>query len=330
MKKSKFFLLLVAFLLLPKLSFAGSVDAHAPIGIMSDHKHRAGEWMTSYRYMRMDMPDNYTGTTKQSVADVNNDFMIAPIDMTMEMHMVGLMYGVSDELTMMLMVPYVVKDMEHQRRTDGRRFSTKTEGIGDIKLSSMLSLEGLTKQPMHLNLGVSFPSGSINQTDDTLLGQDQDLPYPMQLGSGTYDFHPGITYFDKKENWSWGAQALSVVRFGRNEHKYRLGNNYEVTSWIARKWNEFMSTSFRVKSSIWGNISGADSRLIPVMVPTANPQLRGGERIDLFLGVNLLSHEGKFKDHRLAFEFGYPVYQNLDGPQLGVGLNGTVGWQRAF
>ena len=68
--------------LFPILAHAGSAQSHAPIGVMGDHIHKKGEWMTSYRYMHMDMPDNYTGTTKQSISDVTNDFMVAPVQMT--------------------------------------------------------------------------------------------------------------------------------------------------------------------------------------------------------------------------------------------------------
>ena len=30
-------------------------DGHAPIGVMGEHTHKAGEWMFSYRYMHMSM-----------------------------------------------------------------------------------------------------------------------------------------------------------------------------------------------------------------------------------------------------------------------------------
>ena len=30
-------------------------DSHAPIGVMGDHMHAKGEWMVSYRFMRMAM-----------------------------------------------------------------------------------------------------------------------------------------------------------------------------------------------------------------------------------------------------------------------------------
>ncbi|MCA9398793.1 MAG: hypothetical protein KC618_03505 [Candidatus Omnitrophica bacterium] len=305
-------------------------DAHAPIGVMGDHTHKAGEFMTSYRYMRMDMPQNYSGSKKLSVAQVHDQFIVSPVDMQMDMHMLGMMYAPTDELTMMLMIPYVHKTMLHRRRTDDKQFRTDSRGIGDIKLSGMFSLKGWTDQNIHLNFGVSFPSGSINETDRTLLGPDRNLPYPMQLGSGTYDLLPGITYRNYTEDWSWGAQTSTVLRTHKNRHDYVLGNRYEFTTWLARKWQDWLSTSVRLDYQAWGNINGTDSRLNPVLVQTANSDLQGGQRIDLLFGVNLMGQEAKSTDHRLSFEFGFPVYQHLNGPQLGVGWQGTFGWQKAF
>ena len=38
------------------LALAGiRADSHAPIGVMGDHMHKKGKFMTSYRYMYMDM-----------------------------------------------------------------------------------------------------------------------------------------------------------------------------------------------------------------------------------------------------------------------------------
>ena len=67
----------------------------------------------------------------------------------------------------------------------------------------------------------------------------------------------------------------------------------------------------------------------PVMVPTADPRHRGGEQIDLSFGVNFYRRGGLVKGHRVAMEFGAPIYQSLDGPQLETKWLLTVGWQYA-
>ena len=39
--------------------------------------------------------------------------MVSPVEMSMEMHMFGLMYAPSDSVTLMLMGNYIEKDMSH-------------------------------------------------------------------------------------------------------------------------------------------------------------------------------------------------------------------------
>jgi hypothetical protein len=62
------------------------------------------------------------------------------------------------------------------------------------------------------------------------------------------------------------------------------------------------------------------------LVPTVDPDLRAGERIDLALGLNWLHASG----HRLALEYQKPIWQDLDGPQLETDGLLTLGWQLAF
>ena len=70
---------------------SGRPDGHAPIGVMGDHTHGKGEFMASYRFMRMGMKGNRTGTEAESTEDVLADYMISPTEMVMSMHMLGLM-----------------------------------------------------------------------------------------------------------------------------------------------------------------------------------------------------------------------------------------------
>jgi len=95
-----------------------------PIGVMGAHAHTQGDWMFSYRFMRMDMDGNRDDSDRVSTKKVLKDYMIAPKSMTMDMHMLGAMYGVSDDLTVMLMVPYLDLEMDHVTRM-GAKFTTR-------------------------------------------------------------------------------------------------------------------------------------------------------------------------------------------------------------
>jgi len=312
-------------------------DDHAPISVMGDHNHKQGKWMSAYRYSGMKMEGNRSGTDNISTDEVLDDFMVAPLKMNMDMHMFGLMYGATDKLTLMGMVPYVQKSMSLVNRMDVN-FKTKTEGLSDIKLSGLYTVfESETDASLHhgrqkllLNLGASLPTGSITERGDTPAGNNQKLPYPMQLGSGTVDPLIGLTYIHKYDDWSWGAQGNLILRIGKNDQGYRLGNEFSATTWIARNLNHYSSLSFRLEGKSWGDINGEDDDLNPMMVPTARTDLRGGERVDALIGLNLIAPQEALAGHRLAAEFGLPVYQNLDGPQMETDYRFTLGWQWAF
>ncbi|MEL6137597.1 MAG: transporter [Cyanobacteria bacterium J06628_6] len=304
-------------------------DSHAPIGVMGDHTHEQGEFMFSYRYMFMEMDGNRSGVDSLSTASVLQQFPVTPTRMTMQMHMFGAMYAPTDELTIMAMAPYIIKEMDHATRM-GVNFTTRSEGFGDISLSGLYKVIDTNRQRLHLNLGLSFPTGSIEERDATPMGPDQILPYPMQIGSGTFDLRPGVTYLGQAGRWSWGAQAAGVLRLGENSNGYRLGNELGLTAWGARSWTDYLSTSVRLGGRTWGNISGADSRLNPNLIPTADPDLRAGTQLDVGLGVNFYVPEGSLQGARLAVEFNLPLYRSLSGPQLETDYSVTAGLQAVF
>lgn len=309
-------------------------DSHAPIGVMADHIHKEGEWMFSYRYMHMAMEGNRNGSQRLSTQETlfnSPGFRVAPLKMDMQMHMLGAMYAPNDSVTFMVMVPYLENEMDHQTRMGGR-FTTKSEGVGDIRLAALLPLYDYQGGKMHSTLAISVPTGSIDERGQTPMGNSQ-LPYAMQLGSGTYDFRPGLTWTKLNDGWSWGAQTTATIRLGgENDNDYRLGNALDVQTWAAWNPSRAISVSGRLQHQAWQNIEGRDPAYnmglaqTPTLVPTIDPDRRAGRRTDLHVGVNWLSDGG----HRVAIEYGMPVQQNLDGPQLEVDSIATVGYQYAF
>jgi hypothetical protein len=313
---------------------AGHVhDDLAPAGVMGAHTHAAGDWMISYRFMHMDMQGNREGTSGVSDSKVLKKYMVTPTEMTMDMHMFGVMYAPTDQLTLMAMLPYVDKSMDHRNRM-GVKFTTGSNGIGDTRLSGIYKAKTWNSSELLINLGISLPTGSTDEEDTTPLGKVR-LPYPMQLGSGTYDLLPGVTFLGRNEGWSWGGQTLATVRMNRN-NGYRHGHRIEATGWGSKKLSSWWSISARIKGSAWGDIHGSDSRIAQTtpmgvpLVPTADPDTRGGKSIDGLLGVNFHPRTGVFNGQRLAVELGKPVYQDLDGPALETEWAVTAGWQFVF
>ena len=301
----------------------------SPAGVMGDHVHHKGSWMFSYTYMTMHMDDMRDGTDDLSNSEVLQDFMVTPTSMDMQMHMFGAMYAVTDEFTLMAMAPWISKEMDHVTRM-GVRFSTSSDGIGDVKLSGIYKIYNRDDHQLLLNFGVSAPTGDIDEKGNTPAMQNAQLPYPMQLGSGTWDLLPGATYTGTERAWSWGSQILGTLRPGDNDNNYTLGDRLELSGWGAYRFAPAWSTSLRLKWQTWGDVDGNDPKLNPRMVPTADPDLQGGTRADLLAGVNFYAPSGVFSGNRLAIEGGIPVYENLDGPQMSTDWMLTANWQKVF
>ena len=305
----------------------------ASIGVMGDHIHSQGDWMVSYRYMHMDMEGSLKGNDKisnaQIISPTGENYLITPVGMTMDMHMLGVMYAPTGNLTLMAMAPYIRNSMDHLTRM-GTTFATVSEGIGDLQIGALYGLREWNAQHLHLNLVISTPTGSIDEMDQTPMGRAR-LPYPMQLGSGTWDLIAGLTYGGFEGKWAWGCQATGTVRLqDENDNEYRLGNRLNVTGWLVRNISHQWNASLRIDGQAWGNIHGADPNLNKSVVPTAAPDLRGGKRIDAMMGVNYAAEGETYKGHTFGIEAGVPAWQRLDGPQLKTRWTVIAGWQYSF
>ena len=323
------------------------------------HNHPAGMWMFNLKNMHMAMDGLRDGTSDVSTSDVGNnrglkydDFMMIPTSMYMDMQMMMLMYGVSDQLTVMGMVNYVETKME--MLMDMSPFTSmgmpkmpdpgpqqddpmRTSGLGDTEL------RGIYKFSEYLNasLGLSLPTGDIDQ-DFVTMGTRWRAPYDMQLGSGTFDLKPAVTanFLSSDALWNWGGQAMYTYRIGSNDNDYSLGDSLKLNTWLQRALGP-AATWLRLAYSDTDSIHGHDgeiqkaiddrngmdmmaSYMAPTM-PDSDPDNYGGQRLDAFIGASLALGAVS-----LGVEGGIPLYQNLNGLQMKNDWYLTAGVQVMF
>ena len=289
------------------------------------HTHPAGAWMVNYKYMYTNMGGLRAGNNNvdtHSVGWMSNkayNYMMIPTSMSMNMHMLMVMYGVTDRLTLMGEATYIANNMEMQMNMGmGMPYMTQppmhTEGVGDTELRGIY---GINKYLVG-SLGLSVPTGSIKQTIN-MMGMEFRAPYDMQLGSGTYDLKPALTYnsLSNDAKWNWGGQAMYTYHISKNSEGYSLGDSIKVTSWLQRAFGP-AATWLRLAFNDTGRISGQDAEiqkiLDPMMgvpTPDADPRNYGGQRLDGLIGASI-------KTGALSFgvEGGVPIYQYLNGLQL--------------
>ena len=304
------------------------------------HTHSTGMWMVNYKFMHTAMKglrDGATNVPVEQVIPVNGTrygYMMAPTAMTMDMHMVMLMYGLSDRLTLMGMATYqenrmaMLMNMGGMMGTNRTEPPMKTSGIGDTELRAVYSIQ----ENLAGSLGVSVPTGDINQEFSTM-GMTFRAPYGMQLGSGTVDLKPALTYNALSEdgNWNWGSQLSYTYHIDRNANHYALGDNLKLSGWLQRALGP-VSSWLRLAYSDTARIRGEDPEirklLDPAMgapTPDADPRNYGGERVDGFVGASF--SQGPFS---IGIEAGLPLYQRLNGLQLKTDWQLNAGIQAMF
>lgn len=322
----------------------------APLGVMGDHTHDKGEWMFSYRHMRMEMNGNLRGNDSISPTEIVStlanphagpaNVRVVPTQMTMQMHMLGAMYGVTDKLTIMAMAMYHKKDMEHltfagmSGTTERGRFTTRSSGWGDTSLGGIYKLYENENHTLNASLGISAPTGSIKEEDTVLTPMGTTptlrLPYAMQLGSGTWDALPSLTYSGHSKNTGWGLQYKGTIRLeDENSQNYKLGNQHIVTGWAGYKFTEQFAATANIRGESLGKIKGSDTQ-ITAPVQTANPDNYGGKVVSLGLDLNYRPHIPSLKGIEIGIGISAPAYQDVNGVQMERDWNLNAGISYRF
>ncbi len=317
--------------------------AHPPAGVMAGHMlDKAGDMMLGYQYMYVDRAgDTVNGMHEVSDAAILNHACTGKLcsskakDMRMHMHMFNFMYAPTDWLNLMLMPQIISMEMDMMALPGGdpdeaHEGAHASEGLGDTLMMAMFKLFKSPDHNIHLGLGVSAPTGN---TDATLSGlEDTDLQgYGMQVGSGTWDFKPSVTYTGKANDWSWGGQVNATKRLQhRNNDGYVLGDNIQGSIWGGYSFLPWLSGSVRgvytAEEAIKGQYSGSSL----LSAPTDLPENYGGQFWDLGLGLNISIPKGDLAGNSFSVEWLQPIKHDYNGHQLERDGSLSVRWGYSF
>ena len=283
-----------------------------PVGVKGGKNMMAKRIMFGYKFGTMDMD-----CCKDSTSSVSNDyikdlgFSMAPTDMTMEMHMFSAMYALNNKISFMAMLPYIEKEMDMVKLSGmntGKTHRTSSRGIGDLSIAGLYKLSGKS----NLKLSLSIPTGEFDEKDENMMGMMKTLPYPMQLGSGTYDVTFGYSYHEILSNWSYGFQVNATKRFDYNSEDWKYGDRREASAWMAKPISKSVSLSFGFNIEHQDNIDGKSSNRNN-MTPTWNELFHSHLRVSSNVGLNFKLPNSK---SRIGIQCGVPVYMDVDGPQM--------------
>ncbi|MGU7779121.1 hypothetical protein [Burkholderia sp. PU8-34] len=316
-------------------------DSHAPAGVMYDHMHKQGGWMIGYSFTHNATGGDlkHGGKTVDDHALAMAGYSMKPTGMQMNMHMLHLMYAPSDTFNLMVMPMFMDMPMTMSGLSGGHggghgghghgagEMSHGASGLGDTVVAGLFRLYDDGRHHLHAGLGISMPTGSVSRrnADGTF------VHYGMQMGTGTWDAIPSVTYTGQNNRWSWGAQALAQLPMqGANTSGYRVGNRFEANAWGAYRVLPWLSASARLNYTAQGAIQGEYNGPIHRASPDDVTGNYGGRVLKVGVGLNTVFRSGPLKGHRIGVEYLTPVSQSLNGYQLEQRDTVLVNWSTAF
>ncbi len=301
----------------------------SPMWMSMDGLRDGGDALTSDSLLGMPvMMGNPTGK-----------YMAVPTSMDMRMLNAAIGYSFSDDFFAALMVMTKENDMVMrfnsmmQGVTGESGFTMKSSGIADTMLMTKYRLYAddplIPRRQSSLLFGLSMPTGSIDEKNGNhplAMRQSEQLPYSMQLGSGTFDPTLGILYQASRSPYWWGANASATWRLYDNDRDYRLGDEYRLDLYGMYQFRHDMLVQLQLNASHTGRIqgemdeavSGSSGRVTkndptsPYMSPLWDPENYGGRKVLATVGLQWQPTSLQILD----FTIGVPLHQHLNGPQL--------------
>ena len=265
-----------------------------------------------------------------------------PTYMNMKMHMLNIMYAPSSRLTLMLMPQFMDMDMD-LRDLAGRPppvfethehsgiYGHTSGGISDATVAALYRLYDDATHHIHGGMGVSIPLGSVDEELRRTFRNDGGLiHFGMQLGSGTWDLLPNLTYTGNANRWNWGAQLSGVHRLeNQNESGYSLGDVYQLTTWAGINISERINASLRYVYTEMDSIEGDFNRYNSRIGPMDFPANQGGTYQDIGLGIGY-HFGGRLMGNMLSLEWMQPLRDRVNGFQRERDGSLAARWHYSF
>ena len=306
-----------------------------------------GRWRVGVVYTRLKLDGYLDGTDSVSDSKVlfsgdpatrtQKNFPVVPTEIRQEALILTIRYALDSRYSIDFGVPYIRQSTEHISIVPGfDNFILTSEGLGDLSVGFSSVFRDWGDKRLSGTLGLSVPTGSINQKGNTPRAPgDQQLPYTMQLGSGTWDVTAGISYRQKADSWALGSQLIGKLRTGDNDRNYRLGNRASLSVWAKSLHHEWIHPSLKLGYQYWDRIHGEDSDLtvpgpFPYPAGITNPDFFGGKKINAALGISIGRRNSPWGGNTLDLELERPLYQNLNGIQPGQEWRFNIRWAVDF
>lgn len=211
-------------------------------------------------------------------------------------------YGISSRLGISIIAPYIWK--EKSLIVTDRRINYNTDGIGDITgivRFSIIPRDFVNFRELSMGLGLKAPTGS---TDACSYGMV--LPKELQPGTGSWDYHGSLSFFQGFEPVDFIVSATYMVT--STDEGYKFGNQFSY----------LINSRFHLYPQV--DISLALTGIIRAKDKQGGEEQSNTGRSQVWL-TSGLQVQALPDFLRLHANFEIPIYQHFNGIQLGSDFN---------
>jgi hypothetical protein len=201
-------------------------------------------------------------------------------------HVLGLRYTLNPKWGLRVVGSAVDNHYTIQKK-DGDEEDVFVEGMGDMKAQAVYSIYRDPYHRLEASIGTTIPVGATD-----LIGPNgKPLSSRNQLGSGTFDFIPELTYVFTDKGWELGNKLAAVIHNGKNSSGYTNGDEF-------------------------GDSMSANYLILPFLTPSFTVNVKNRQR-------KSTDHPDTFSKARLSKTDSGPV---LPGPVSPTDGYGSPGW----
>jgi len=357
-QRNKYLLLAALFVLLNPFSAeayiglcCGKCGGNMPMNTLGGGVPETKEFRLkiSPMFMKMDGLRDGTGAVNGDslLVGMPAQYMAVPAGMDMQMTNLAFGYSFTDDFFGGIMLMWKKSEMDMKfgsmmKMSTGKDgFTMDSEGLADTMLMTKYRL--YTDDPLiplsqaSLFFGLSLPTGSIDEKNSShpdAAQKDDQLPYGMQLGSGTFDPTLGLLYQGSSSPWWWGANLMYTGRLYDNDRDYRLGNEMRLDLYGMYQVRHDTVLQLQLNGQYSGRIKGEMDDVTNLglgksgmtgsgyTTPLWDTSNYGGEKVLVTAGVQWQP----VPLHIVDLNVGVPVYQNLNGPQMEEEYRVMITW----